>query len=59
MKHFSTTLLALCLIACSPTVKVQAPDKPIVIDLNVNIEHNVRVKIDKELDTLMKNDDLF
>lgn len=43
-------LIALLLAACSPTVQVQAPDKPIVIDLNVKIEHEIRVKVDKDLD---------
>ncbi len=42
--------------ACTPTVKVAAPDKPITINLNVKIEHEVRVKIDKELDELFSED---
>ena len=48
------------LSACSPTVKVQAPDKPIVINLNVKIEQEIRVKVEKEIDDLLlKNKDLF
>ena len=43
-------VLALGLGACQPTVKVEAPDKPIVINLNIKIEQEVRVKIDRELD---------
>jgi hypothetical protein len=35
--------------ACAPTVKVAAPDKPITINLNVKIEHEIRVKVDKDL----------
>jgi len=46
--------------SCSPTVKVSAPDKPIEINLNVNIEHNVKIKVDRELDELMKKQkDIF
>lgn len=41
--------------ACTPTVKVEAPDKPITINLNVNISHEIRVKIDKDLDNLIEN----
>ncbi|HVI90954.1 MAG TPA: YnbE family lipoprotein [Dongiaceae bacterium] len=41
---------------CSPTVKVEAPDKPIVINLNVKIEQEVRVKVDKDVDNLIKSD---
>lgn len=39
--------------ACQPTVQVEAPDKPIVINMNVKIEHEVRVKVDRELDALI------
>ncbi|HYM32147.1 MAG TPA: YnbE family lipoprotein [Candidatus Cybelea sp.] len=46
--------------ACQPTVKVEAPDKPIVIDLNVNIQQEVRVKIEKDVDQALQNQpDLF
>jgi hypothetical protein len=45
---------------CTPTVKVEAPDKPIVINLNVKIEQEVRVKIERELeDSFEENPDLF
>jgi hypothetical protein len=53
-------LMASMLVACQPTVKVEAPDKPIVINLNVKIEQEVRVKIDKEVEDLLKTQpDLF
>jgi len=42
--------LALMLVACQPSVKVEAPDEPIVINLNIKIEQEVRVKIDRALD---------
>ena len=44
------------LMSCSPTVKVEAPDKPITINLNVKIEHEIRVKVDKELDDVFSDD---
>jgi hypothetical protein len=40
---------------CNPTVKVEAPDKPIVINLNVKIEQEVRVKVDKDVESLVNN----
>ena len=55
-------LAAVVLMAsgCNPTVKVEAPDKPIEINLNVRIEQEVRVKIDRELDQVFdKNPELF
>jgi YnbE-like lipoprotein len=53
---FPFSLLPLLLLGCAPTVQMQAPDKPITINLNVKIEHDVRVKVDKELDDVMKKD---
>lgn len=51
---------AATLAACTPTVKVEAPDKPIEINLNVKIEQEVRIKIDREIDELIaSNPDLF
>ena len=45
---------------CNPTVKVEAPDKPIVINLNVKIEQEVRVKVDKDVESLVNsNPNLF
>jgi hypothetical protein len=55
-------LLALLCVAaagCTPRVEVAA-DKPITINLNVKIDHEVRVKVDKELDhVLSHNSGLF
>ncbi|HBM88652.1 MAG TPA: YnbE family lipoprotein [Rhodobiaceae bacterium] len=48
------------LAGCQPTVKIEAPDKPIEINLNVKIEQEIRVKVDRELDDLLaENPDLF
>lgn len=48
------------LIACSPTVKVEAPDKPIEINMNVNIEHRIKVEIEKDVrEAINNNQDIF
>lgn len=45
--------------ACA-TVKVEAPDKPIEINLNVNIKQEVLIKMDKEIEDLIANNpDIF
>lgn len=61
MRPASFLLAALFLAAsCSPTVKIEAPDKPITINLNVKIEQEVRVRIEKEVEDLLSNQpDLF
>jgi hypothetical protein len=46
--------------ACTPTVKLQAPDKPIEINLNVKIDQEVRVRLDKDVEDLIANNpDVF
>lgn len=47
-------LLILPVLACSPTVKV-ASDKPIEINLNVNIEHHIKVEIEKDVKKAITN----
>lgn len=51
-------LLALffTIVACTPRVELAVPEEPITINLNVKIDHEIRVKIDKELDELFSED---
>ncbi|OZB14591.1 MAG: hypothetical protein B7X53_13495 [Hyphomonas sp. 34-62-18] len=45
---------------CLHTVKLEPSDKPIKIDLNVNITQEVRIKLDREVSELIAdNPDLF
>ena len=44
-------------VSCArTTVKMEAPDEPIVINLNVKIEHEIRVKVEKELDDMFSEE---
>jgi hypothetical protein len=45
----------MALATCAPTVKIQAPDKPIEINLNVNVRQEVIVKLEKDVQELLKN----
>ncbi len=40
---------------CQPEVKIKAPDKPIVIELNIKIEHEIRVRIEKDAEELIND----
>ncbi len=58
---FTLTALAVAitlsgLVACTPTVRVEAPSEPITINLNVRIEHEIRVRVDRELDDIFAAD---
>jgi len=35
------------IIGCSPTVKVAAPSEPITINLNIKLDADVRLKLEK------------
>ena len=61
MKPTIVLLVLLSSVAgCNPTVKIEAPDKPIEINLNVRIEHEIRLQVDRELEGLFDEDsDVF
>lgn len=55
-----TLISLIALGGCRPTVQLAMPSEPITINLNVRIEHEIRVKVDKELDDVFaENSDLF
>lgn len=48
------------LTACTPRVEVVVPDKPITVNLNVKVDHEIRIKVDRELEQLFsEQDELF
>lgn len=56
------TGLGLMLLAsgCAPKVQIMAPDKPIEINLNIKIDQEVRVRLEKDVeDFIANNPDIF
>ena len=48
------------LTGCTPRIEVAAPKEPITINMNVKIEHEIHIKVDKDVETLLKSrSDLF
>ena len=43
--------------ACQPTVKIEPPEKPIVINLNIKIEHEIRIKVEKSVEDLLRTEE--
>lgn len=43
------------LTACTPTVKLAVPNEPININLNVKVEHEIYIKVDKALDDVFSD----
>jgi len=57
MKTLSIVLILIAsLAACTPTVQLAAPKEPIEINLNIKIEHQIRIQVDKELEGLFDED---
>ncbi len=53
-------LFTVLMAACTPTVQLQAPDKPIEINLNVKIEQHVKVEIQRDARKVIANNkDIF
>ena len=54
------TLIALLFfsVACTPVIRVEAPDKPIEINMNINIKHEILIKVEKQVEELLE-DDMF
>jgi len=60
MSNILTAVLAIFIMSgCTHRVEVSAKE-PITINLNLKIDHEIRVKVDKELDNIFSNEsDLF
>lgn len=55
-----TVAVAALLSGCTPRIEVAVPKEPITINMNVKIEHEIHIKVDKDVETLLKSrSDLF
>ena len=48
----AVALMTLLLAACAPTVRIEAPEKPIEINMILNIKHEILVKVEKDVQQL-------
>ncbi|MCY3768324.1 MAG: YnbE family lipoprotein [Gammaproteobacteria bacterium] len=44
------------LAGCTPKIEVSTPTEPVTINLNVKIEHEIRVKVEKDLEDILSED---
>lgn len=51
--------LAVCLPACTPRIALEAPKEPITINMNVKIDHEIRLRVEKDIDKLTTDSALF
>ena len=61
MKRATPWIISLWLLAgCTPKVQLEAPKEPIVINMNIKIEHEIRVKVERDLEeAFSENEDIF
>ena len=52
-------LVVAVVAGCQPRVQLEAPKDPIVINLNVRIEQEVRVRVERDLEGLLDDPVLF
>lgn len=55
-----SAFLELSFLGCTPRVELAPPDKPIEININAKIDHQVRVRVERDVEELIEqNEDLF
>ena len=55
-----TVAVVALLSGYTPRIEVAAPKEPITINMNVKIEHEIHIKVDKDVEALLKSrSDLF
>ena len=60
MSRFVVAAVMIAALGCSPVVRVQAPQEPITINLNVKLDADVRVKLEEQAaKDVEKNPEIF
>ncbi len=49
--------LAVLGMACTPEIQIRAPEEPIVINLNIKIEQEIRIRIDDAVEDLLLDEE--
>ncbi|MCH7741884.1 MAG: YnbE family lipoprotein [Proteobacteria bacterium] len=57
---FLAWLIIMSVSGCIPTIQIAAPSEPIEINLNIKIEHQIRIEVGKDLAELFEEEsDIF
>jgi hypothetical protein len=62
IRIFRAGLLASALlsgVSCSPTVRVEAPQEPITINLNIKLDADVRLRVEEKAKEDVKSKSIF
>nr|WP_314265814.1 YnbE family lipoprotein [uncultured Moellerella sp.] len=57
MKYSSFGMVIIAVLSLSGCLKLEVatPDKPININMNVKIEHEIQIKVDRQVEALLNN----
>jgi hypothetical protein len=47
------------IMACNPTVRIETPSEPIRIEANITIKHEIVIKVQKDVEEVLNDEDLF
>jgi hypothetical protein len=56
---FGSAAAILALMACTPTVRVEAPREPITINLNIKLDADVRLRVEEQAKEDVKTKPIF
>ncbi len=60
MRILQVGMIVVVLGGCTPTIQVAVPSEPIEINLNVKIQHEILIKVEKDLGELFESEpDIF
>ncbi len=45
--------------ACNPTIKVEPGSEPIRFEANITISHEIKIKVEKDVEEVLADDNLF
>tara|TARA_B100000809_G_scaffold77709_1_gene75567 strand:+ start:725 stop:922 length:198 start_codon:yes stop_codon:yes gene_type:complete len=58
-QHFTSAgilTVIMGIVGCSPTVQIAVPSEPITININLKIQHEILVKVDRQIDDVFSDD---
>ena len=60
MKASVLILMGIICSSCTPTITVAMPEKPLEINLNVKVDHKIKIEMSKDIEaTINENEDIF
>jgi|TARA_B110000116_G_scaffold215402_1_gene192033 hypothetical protein len=56
LKSAGILIVIMAIIGCTPTVQIAVPSEPITININLKIQHEILVKVDRQIDDVFSDE---